>query len=54
MSGPRQITASDAAESSWFRALADANATLPSWLLIVFLIAGLTGFAVGLFSLLAG
>jgi len=53
MSGPEQIAA-DATESRWFRDLADANATLPAWLLIVFLIAGLTGLAVGLFSLLAG
>jgi len=53
MSGQEQ-TAAAATESSWFRDLTDANSTLPAWLLIVFLIAGLTGFAVGLFSLLAG
>ena len=52
MSGQKH--AANATESGWLRELADANAMLPVWLLIVFLIAGLSGFVVGLLTLLSG
>lgn len=54
MSDSNHVAATEAMGPSWFRELADANATLPIWLLLVFLTAGLTGLAVGLVSLLAG
>jgi hypothetical protein len=40
--------------TTWFRELAHANATLPTWLLLVFLAAGLIDFAAGLAALFAG
>lgn len=54
MNSPEQVAAIESPEATWFRELADANATLPTWLLLVFLAAGLVGFAGGLFSMLAG
>jgi hypothetical protein len=53
MSTPEQ-TATESPNPTWFRELADANATLPTWLLLVFLFAGLIGFAAGLAALLNG
>jgi hypothetical protein len=54
MSTPEQMTATEATNPTWFRELADANATLPTWLLLVVLFAGLIGFATGLATLLTG
>lgn len=54
MNTPEQVAAMESPKATWFRELADANATLPTWLLLVFLAAGLVGFAAGLFSMLAG
>ncbi len=45
-------TASD--ELNWYRELASANATLPVWLLMIFLIAGLVGMTVGLIGFVVG
>jgi hypothetical protein len=47
-------TATESPNPAWFRELADANATLPTWLLLVLLFAGLIGFAAGLAALLTG
>lgn len=52
MSDQKQAAAASATQS-WLHELAEANATLPTWLLLVFLIAGLTGFVVGLLTLFA-
>ncbi len=53
MSNPEQVASTESADPSWLRELADANATLSTWLLLVFLLAGLAGFAAGLAALFA-
>ncbi len=54
MSAPEQTASTETPQPGWFHELADANAMLPTWLLIVFLIAGLAGLGAGLFSVIAG
>lgn len=54
MSDSNHVSATEAMGPSWVRELADANATLPIWLLLSFVIAGLIGVAVGLVTLLVG